>query len=236
VSGPVDPFAPPDPQRGGLRSSATPPAQGAPSTGWYSAPAPVPAPAPVSAWVVVLVAVSSLALLVGLGVTAVGLGLLLRTQESYTGPYAEEEYADEFDDIAENATFEDLAGSGSFSGLRTLPALEEGECFSVGLFDDDYVGLVDRSPCEEAHEYEVMTATALPDGSYPGGDRLYDELHRSCEDAFADYIGAPYLDSVADYALVVPTERGWEEGERATLCAVFRYDLSRTGSLEGSGE
>ncbi len=90
--------------------------------------------------------------------------------------------------------------------------------------------------CDEPHDAEVYLTSTFPEGDFPGDGALADTADSACFDAFEGYVGTPYVDSVYYYDWLVPTEDGWEAGDRELLCTLVSEDGARlVGSAFASG-
>ena len=75
----------------------------------------------------------------------------------------------------------------------------------------------------------------------PGDEVLYDWVNARCEEQFSAYVGEPYEDSRYWIEVYFPTEGGWDEGDRNSLCTVVLldedYDIRPSlGSAKGWGD
>ncbi len=92
--------------------------------------------------------------------------------------------------------------------------------------------------CDEDHDGEIFFLFEHDgdDDDFPGSDELQEEAGEECEgDAFEDYTGTEYTESLIVVAQVNPSEESWGEGDRETIC------IATTGeevdeSFEGNGE
>lgn len=128
-------------------------------------------------------------------------------------------------------------GTDGTSGTPTdVFDLRIGDCFQeVGSTDPLFE--VDVVDCAEPHYYEVYETTSLPDtadSAYPGDEKMQVAADAACYDAFADFVGVEYDDSLLDYWYLSPTESSWASGDRSVLCSVYDPDATTAGTLEGS--
>ncbi|MFD0317091.1 DUF4190 domain-containing protein [Streptomyces flavalbus] len=127
---------------------------------------------------------------------------------------------------------EGVRDGGSFS-------LDEGDCFDTpsgslqGVTYD-----VDTVPCSGEHDGEVFATITLPDGGYPGDDRLTGIADERCYSLMGDYA----LDSWAvpddvDVYYLSPTSQSWRLGDREITCVFGNTDEggTLTGSLRNDG-
>lgn len=203
-----------------------------------SAPLPPPAPpsvqpSPARPWIIALVVVSTLALLVG-GTAGVG---ALAAWTTNSGGVVSEDIFDEDPSLAfgEKAVYGEYVGLLDFTGVRSHVGLRKGTCFTVADLDAEYVGVVVARSCDAPHDKEAYASTTIPGDDFPGYLAIGARVYATCERAFADYVGADYDESGADFGGLAPTERGWADGERDLVCFTFFYDDEHTGSLRDSG-
>jgi hypothetical protein len=118
------------------------------------------------------------------------------------------------------------------------PALPVGTCLEVPSRPTD-VASVTPVDCAQPHTGEVFLSTVLPQGAdapYPGRDALEAQALSTCQgQAFTDYVGVPYTDSVFFAFVLVPTDGSWAAGDRDVSC--FLSDITAgpvTGSQRGS--
>ncbi len=114
-----------------------------------------------------------------------------------------------------------------------VSALQVGQCLdrpgtSTAIEEVDVV------PCEDPHDFEVFALVELPDGSYPGDDGLSDAAQPACTDRFAAYVGVEPSDSVLATGLLVPSEEGWDDGDREVVCLLYEPDERLQGSMRGT--
>ena len=116
---------------------------------------------------------------------------------------------------------------------------QEGECLN------EYDWVQDRQPrnllialdCDIPHDKEVYaidTFEAGPDDPYPGEELMKDIATRKCYNAFADFVGLTYEDSVYDIDLTFPPRENYEVGYRDIICMVVTSEQT-VGSAAGSG-
>ena len=109
-----------------------------------------------------------------------------------------------------------------------------GDCINEWSADDDEnVSSVPKIDCSEPHDREVYYEGTLDEsGPYPAGDALNDMVNEGCVDAFEDFVGTDYVESALDFSSLMPTEDGWEQGDREYLCLIGQYGEQTTGTLE----
>lgn len=111
-------------------------------------------------------------------------------------------------------------------------SLQVGQCLdevATGFITTDNV--VD---CAVPHTYEVFSEAVIPDGSFPGDDQIDSTAQRSCDEAFASFVGVPYEESTLDYTYVIPTSDTWESGDRQIACLITDPAGETTGSLQSA--
>lgn len=126
-------------------------------------------------------------------------------------------------------------------GNEPIDQLIVGDCFDAGDAAEVYsVPVID---CNELHGSELYATVEVTgfDSAYPGDEILYDWVNARCEEQFSAYVGEPYEDSRYWIEVYVPTEDGWDEGDRNSLCTVVlldeNYDIRPSlGSAKGWGD
>jgi hypothetical protein len=100
----------------------------------------------------------------------------------------------------------------------------------------DEVTSVPLVECSEPHDSEVFARSDSTSASFPGDAALSDELTTFCTgDAFTDFVGIPYFDSIYETSGYFPTEGSWGDGDRELLCTIWDPAGQVTGSLSGIG-
>lgn len=127
------------------------------------------------------------------------------------------------------------------NGNEPIEQLAVGDCFDAG--DAVEVYDVPVIECSELHGSELYGKVEIEGlgSTYPGDDPLFEWVNARCEDQFSAYVGEPYEDSRYWIEVFMPTEDGWEEGDRVGLCTVVlvdeNYDIRPSlGSARGWGE
>lgn len=103
------------------------------------------------------------------------------------------------------------------------------------------VGGAERAPCDGSHGHEVSALVSLADLPVPSaGDviaSLRAHVQPKCDAEFDGFVGAPAGASIYETLAAVPTEAGWQAGERSALCLVARKDGQwMTTAARGSQE
>jgi hypothetical protein len=127
----------------------------------------------------------------------------------------------------------------AFSGCSSTPAndFEAGECTNDDLTGN--VGEIDTVDCDEDHTAEAYAQIDLEgdDDDFP--DDVSQQAGESCQgDAFEEYVGLPYAESVYDIQTINPTEETWSDGDRTVICVINRRvdGAPLEGSAKDSGE
>jgi hypothetical protein len=106
-------------------------------------------------------------------------------------------------------------------------ALQVGDCFEepVGV---EVVDDVQHHPCSENHDSEVVFVGEHPaaKGAAPLSDSAFREwIGANCLPAFASFTGVDLLSQeVLDLGYFVPTNEGWDDGDRTVICYAVRVD------------
>ncbi|MBO3088043.1 septum formation family protein [Cellulomonas dongxiuzhuiae] len=115
--------------------------------------------------------------------------------------------------------------------------LDVGDC--VVTPEEVQAELTDVStvPCDTTHQMEVyaLVPDALdgPD-AYPGADALTAFADGACAERFADYVGVDYRDSALFFTYLLPSTRGWSEGDTTVTCLATTTGEPLTASVAGS--
>lgn len=95
--------------------------------------------------------------------------------------------------------------------------------------------------CTEPHEQEAYAVVAyeLPGGrqaeGYPGEAALKDFADGVCIERFAEYVGVDYRDSSLFFTYLLPSARGWEQGnDRSVTCFITTTGEQMTASVRGT--
>lgn len=105
--------------------------------------------------------------------------------------------------------------------------LRVGDCFEepVGV---EVVDDVQHRPCGENHDSEVIFVSEHPaaKGAAPLSDAAFrDWIGANCLPAFASYTGVDLMSQeVLDLGYFVPTNEGWDDGDRTVICYAVRID------------
>lgn len=96
-------------------------------------------------------------------------------------------------------------------------------------------------PCAQAHRQESIAVLPYqaPKGAdpslYPGDTALSTFAEGGCAQAFGTYVGISYLDSSLYFTYLLPSARGWEQGEdRSVICFVTTTGPELTSTVKGA--
>jgi hypothetical protein len=112
--------------------------------------------------------------------------------------------------------------------------LKVGECFTIP--DGVTIQTVEKHPCNESHNAEVIFVGEHTGTTYPISLSLDSFIEDNCVPAFETYVGRP-IDSDPELTLGYfhPTRDGWDGGDRTISCYIAQPDESQmTESLKGS--
>jgi hypothetical protein len=92
------------------------------------------------------------------------------------------------------------------------------------------------SSCAVGHTGEVYDVRALPSGPYPGADGLRAAATAECAVSWHDGFSAAVRDGAAtaagSLALLLPTEAGWNGGDRGVACVLATPDRSGAATAQ----
>ncbi|HEX5014806.1 MAG TPA: septum formation family protein [Candidatus Limnocylindrales bacterium] len=111
--------------------------------------------------------------------------------------------------------------------------LKVGDCFNIP--NGTTISTVEKQPCTETHNAEVIFIGEYTGDSYPISLSLDSYLQDNCIPAFETYVGRP-IDSEPELALAYfyPTRDGWDGGDRTITCYISQPDEGpMTESLKG---
>jgi len=132
----------------------------------------------------------------------------------------------------EDSNFDEAAEGEEVSVFR----VREGDCFDDP--EGEEVREVEVIPCDEPHDNEVYALVELDDDDdFPGEDQVAEEAQELCFEAFEDYVGIPYEESVFLSLQLTPSEEGWADGDREAVCVLYDADQDKLDeSAEGAEE
>jgi Septum formation len=144
------------------------------------------------------------------------------------------------DDLTQDAD-RDSAGRVTDRSTISVLKLRDGDCFNqtaiADKLDDETVETKEAEvmPCSDLHQFEVYEVYDLPDGDYPGEDKLSRSSALRCITAFADFVGKPYGKSRLEPYVLYPQPFSWRVlHDRSVTCFVGEPHRLTTGTLEGS--
>ncbi|WP_280265000.1 DUF4190 domain-containing protein [Nocardia wallacei] len=114
----------------------------------------------------------------------------------------------------------DASGEVTSGGSESVSRLREGDCVG-GMEDGKRMTSVAVSPCEQAHDGEVIAQFDLPSGSWPGEPAVSQQAEERCatliEQALAN---SPMYDQLSVSYLYPDNKRDWDR-DRGVSCLVF---------------
>ena len=124
-------------------------------------------------------------------------------------------------------------GGGPPAGEVDAFAIKVGDCLNDADVSDEITS-VPFVECSQPHDSEVFARTEITGDVFPGDDELETQLAEFCRgDAFTQFIGIEFADSMYDTSGYYPSESSWESGDRELLCTVWDKDAQVTGTLAG---
>lgn len=114
-----------------------------------------------------------------------------------------------------------------------------GDCFVAPPEVSAELSSMSRVPCSEPHQEEAYAVVPYKpedkSDAYPGNDTLSTFAQGACAQAFTDYVGIGYPDSSLYFTYLLPSARGWQQGDdRSVLCFVTTTGQKLTASVKGS--
>ena len=91
--------------------------------------------------------------------------------------------------------------------------------------------------CDEAHTLEVFQVIDGwgPSDAYPGRTVIRSWADQVCMEAFGEFVGRPFDESIHSLATVTPLAPGWEAGDRQVTCLAESF-LPRRGTLAAAAQ
>ncbi len=107
-------------------------------------------------------------------------------------------------------------------------SLGVGTCINQPNLDElaELKGSVERVDCADLHTHEVFHKVNHADGSFDTA-LISKDATAECAEQFETYTGRSYNDSPLLFILLLPNERAWDDGNRATVCALFGEEPMR---------
>ncbi|MFK0255509.1 septum formation family protein [Streptomyces sp. NPDC090445] len=117
--------------------------------------------------------------------------------------------------------------------------LRVGDCFTTEddlTKDGESAGSVRIVSCDKAHEGEVYAVFNLPDGPYPGKEKVARMAEEKCSGkALAGYAGDTAKLAGRTVFSYDPSDATWARGDREVICFVGVTTGTTTGSVRASG-
>lgn len=115
--------------------------------------------------------------------------------------------------------------------------LEVGDCLRAPAEITAELTAVERVGCEREHTLEVFAVAGYEpaDAEFPGDAQLQTYADGACVAEFERYVGVDYRDSELFFTYLLPSARGWSQGEdRDITCLVTTTGAQLTASVRGS--
>lgn len=131
------------------------------------------------------------------------------------------------------ATLLGLLATACGPGDEAVTDLRAGQCLEK---PENTTGIeaVEVVPCDDPHDLEVFAVVELTDGPYPGESGRSQAAQEACAGRFAAYVGVEPAASALATGFLVPTEQGWERGDREVVCLLHAPEERLTGSMRAS--
>jgi hypothetical protein len=120
----------------------------------------------------------------------------------------------------------DRDATGSVRGERSISIgkLRAGDCLKDIISQrGDYVDVV---PCTTGHTSEVIGRITLPQGAWPGEDKIKEAGEAGCAKLFEGYAGGKVAEARSTTMLPVTPEMSDWPGERGVLCIAYHLRTS----------
>lgn len=111
--------------------------------------------------------------------------------------------------------------------------LAVGDCFNIP--NGTSIQTVEKHPCNESHNAEVIFVGEYTGDSYPISLSLDSYIDDSCVPAYESYVGRS-IDAEPELSLgyFYPSRDGWDSGDKTITCYISQPDESpMTESLKG---
>jgi hypothetical protein len=136
--------------------------------------------------------------------------------------------------LGDDDAFDADPPGGHHDAQRVSTAVDDlavSECFDDGNAEDEVV----RQPCPVAYDGEIISVVTLPEGPYPGDNRVDKAADRACTRDFTKYVGKSFDDSDLDLYYWTPSEHLWNDDDRPVVCAAYGYAHAKlTGTIKNS--
>lgn len=116
-----------------------------------------------------------------------------------------------------------------------------GQCFQAPTAVKAELSDLVSVACDQPHRQEsfALLPYQAPKGAdpslYPGDSALTSFAEGKCAEAFAGYVGISYLDSSLFFTYLLPSARGWEQGDdRSVICFVTTTGADLTATVKGT--
>lgn len=107
-------------------------------------------------------------------------------------------------------------------GPRTpIESLEPGDCYN-GLDDSTGAGVTPR-PCTAQHEAQVVTRVTLPEGAYPGPERVREMVRDACGQPLIPLLDERFIEELETLAIYPESALTWSY-DRSVTCIVAPFD------------
>lgn len=122
-----------------------------------------------------------------------------------------------------------------------VTSLAPGECFDQPAEGVTEVSNIQRQPCNEPHDSEVIAVlvhTAEASAPFPVVSGFGDYIEDECVPAFETFTGRAFAtDTALTLGYFQPTLSGWAGGDRGFTCYITRSDGAKvTGSLRAGSQ
>ncbi len=84
----------------------------------------------------------------------------------------------------------------------------------------------------KAHFFETYATFKLPEGDFPGDEKVDELAGQGCVDRFADFVGVSFDDSKLEMTYMGPLEDSWDF-DRGVAC-LLTEEAETKGSLKGA--
>lgn len=122
----------------------------------------------------------------------------------------------------------DASGRVTEPGEVFVEELTAGDCFNGGRSNE--VDVVTVVPCETEHESQVVTTFELPDGSFPGEQKVLSAAEAGCTDRADPRVRDDRYDDVELASIYPADEDAWAQN-RTIACTIDAAAGRLTGSV-----